>query len=334
MKQTLPGMLICLCVAIPAWFLGKLVPAVGGAVFSILFGIILGSFFQKPRFLPGIKFTGKKILQYAIILLGFEMQIIEVLKTGSKSLVIMAFTLTAAFVTAAIFYRLLRVGGKSATLIGVGSCICGGSAIAATAPIIGADDQETSRAISTIFLFNIVAVFLFPALGRAMGLTDQGFGLWAGTAINDTSSVVAAGSVWSEAAGNGTALALATIVKLTRTLLIIPITLALALIQSRTAKKNGTTASGYHFAKIFPWFVIGFALAAVINSFLGLPPAVTKNLATAGKFLIVMAMAAIGLSTNAKTLFSAGWRGLVLGLCCWAAVAVTSLAAQRLSGLL
>jgi uncharacterized integral membrane protein (TIGR00698 family) len=246
----------------------------------------------------------------------------------------MLFTLTAAFLTAFLMGRLLGISGNTTTLIGVGTSICGGSAIAATAPVIKARDEDVSQAISTIFLFNIIAVFIFPPLGHLMGMNDMSFGMWAGTAINDTSSVVAAGTAWSNSAGNDTALQFATIVKLTRTLMIVPITLFLALLGVR---KNGKEKSGgYSFVKIFPWFVVFFIVAAVVNTFI-LHPAglgwLSSNLTKAGKFMIVMAMSAIGLSTNIKKLLSNGIKPIVLGLCCWFAVAVVSLLVQNFMGI-
>lgn len=327
----IPGIALSFAIAIPAWFLGKCFPIIGGAVFAILAGLLVGLFFRPARCVPGIRFTGKKILQYSIILLGFEMQILRILQVGARSLVVMACTVTAAFAVAAVMYRVLRVRGKQAVLIGVGTCICGGSAIAATAPVIGADDDDIASSISTIFLFNIIAVFVFPALGRLLGMSDEGFGLWAGTAVNDTSSVVATAAAWGEVSGNNAALELATIVKLTRTLLIIPITLVLAVY---TARKQGTSGTRFNFVKVFPWFVLGFVLAALVNSFVALPPALPAFLSRCGKFLIVAAMAAIGLSTDARSLVSGGRRPILLGLACWFAVAVVSIAAQRLIGAL
>lgn len=329
----LPGIAASLALAVPAWFAGSALPVIGGPVFAILFGMLAGPAFRRDRFVPGIRFTGKKILQYSIILLGFEMHIGTILAVGSRSLFVMLFTLSAAFCTAALMSRVLRVRGNGAILIGVGTSICGGSAIAATAPVIDADEREIAQSISTIFLFNIVAVFIFPAIGRALSLSDTGFGLWAGTAINDTSSVVAAAAAWSERAGNGTALTLATIVKLTRTLMIIPITLALALHRTRKPRDGGKTGS-FSLARVFPLFVLGFLLAALVNSFIPLPAALPAALARSGKFMIVMAMAAIGLSTNVRTLLSGGIRPLLLGLCCWIAVAAVSLAVQACSGTL
>ncbi len=330
MRSLLPGTALCLLIALPCWLLGKRFPLIGGPVLAILSGIALASLFpalQTRAFggltlAPGVKFTSKKLLQAAVVLLGFEMNLHSILKVGAQSLSVMLFTLAAAFLTALLVGRALRLPGDTKTLISVGTAICGGSAIAATAPVIGAKDEDVASAISTIFLFNIAAVFLFPLLGRAMGMSDISFGMWAGTAINDTSSVVAAGAAWSDAA-----LRFATIVKLTRALMIVPVTLVLAL---RTASKRRTEgAASFSVAKVFPWFVLLFMLAAVANTFCGIPEPVSKSLASFGKFLIVTAMAAIGLNTSLKTLLKSGVRPMLLGLCCWTAVAVTSLVVQR-----
>ena len=331
--KALPGILYALALALPSWIAGKYIPVIGGPVFAIILGIAAGSFFHPETCKAGIKFTGKKILQYAIVFLGFEMQIGTVLAVGRLSLFVMLFTLSAAFLTAALMWRLLKVPTNQAILIGVGTSICGGSAIAATAPVINANEQDVAQSISTIFLFNIAAIFIFPALGHLLHLSDSGFGLWAGTAVNDTSSVVATASVWSEAAGNGTALTLATIVKLTRTLMIIPVTLVLAVYTAKKGKNSGTAGS-FSFVRVFPWFVLGFLLAAVITSAVPIPHAATGTLVQCGKFMIVMAMSAIGLSTDIKALIAQGKKPLILGLACWAAVASVSLAVQYLSRML
>lgn len=338
MKKTVPGLLVCLIIAVPAWLLGRAFPIIGGPVFGILFGMIL-ALFKRPEILTGgIKFTSKKILQWSIILLGFEMNLFNVIKVGGQSLLVMIFTLTSAFLTAYFIGKAMKIEAKTTTLIGVGTSICGGSAIAATAPVIQADDEEVAQAISTIFLFNIIAVFIFPPLGHLLGLTDTGFGMWAGTAINDTSSVVAAGASWSAASGNNTALAFATIVKLTRTLMIVPITLVLAVYTTKKMVKSqeasGSADKNYSITKIFPWFVLGFVLTAVINTFLPLPEGLPELLVTIGKFMIVMAMTAIGLNTDLKKLLTNGLKPIGLGLCCWFVVAVVSLIVQHFIGML
>ena len=328
MKSITPGILLCLAIAAPAWLLGRAYPIIGGPVFGIIFGMILTMAFPALHsFNDGIKYTSKKLLQYSIILLGFEMNLFQVIKVGGQSLFVIIFTLSASFLTAFFVGRALKLDGKMTALIGIGTSICGGSAIAAAAPVIGAKDEDIAHAISTIFLFNIVAVFIFPALGHLLGMNDIGFGMWAGTAINDTSSVVAAGVSWSAAAGNNTALAYATIVKLTRTLMIVPITLVLAVYTAQKNKSNDTS-SDFNLIKIFPWFVIGFAAASILNTFAGMPASVTHILAVTGKFMIVMAMAAIGLNTNPKKLFTNGLKPIFLGLCCWFAVAGVSLLVQ------
>lgn len=351
-KKITPGILFCLAIAIPAWILGRIFPVAGGPVLGILMGIVIASIFPKlisktmnfndvnagsPMFKleDGVKYTSKKILQYAIILLGFGMNLFNVIKVGGQTLFIMLFTFSAALLTAFIVGKALKLEAKMTTLIGVGTSVCGGSAIAATAPVINAKDEDIAHAISTIFLFNIMAVFIFPALGHALGMSDIGFGMWAGTAINDTSSVVAAGTAWSNSVGNNTALEFATIVKLTRTLMIVPITLVLAIYTARTEQKkqNPEECEKFCFAKVFPWFVIGFVAAAIINTFIGVP-SISKSLVTVGKFMIVMAMTAIGLNTNLKKLITNGFKPIFLGVCCWIAVAGVSFIVQSFMGML
>ena len=324
-KSVLPGLALAAAIALPALALGAWLPLIGGPVWSILLGMLIALWRTPPAACTaGIRFSGKKVLQYAIILLGFEMNLFQVFAVGSQSLTIIAVTLTAAFITAWLAGNYLRLEEKPRILIGVGTAICGGSAIAAAAPAINADEQDIAYSIATIFLFNIAAVFIFPFLGHALGLSDSGFGMWAGTAINDTSSVVAAAYSYSSAAGN-----YATIVKLTRSLMIVPVTLALAVGFAASAKSRGQVRLG----SIIPWFIFSFLLASVINTSDILPPLVCDWLAKAGKFLIIVAMAAIGLNTNLPKLLNNGLRPIALGLLCWLAVAASSLLAQRQLGL-
>jgi len=338
-----PGVILCLAIAIPSWFIGKALPVVGGPISAIVFGIVIAFVFPALAakelcagrkgwgFAGGVNFTSKRLLQASIVLLGFEMDFFNVISVGKQSLFVMLFTFAMAFLTAYFLGKALKLPGNATTLIGVGTSVCGASAIAATAPVIGAKNEDVSQAISTIFLFNIIAVFIFPALGRAMNMGDISFGMWAGTAINDTSSVVAAGAAWSNMAGDNEALVFATIVKLTRTLMIVPIALFLAVYTSYKRKRE--SGAGFSFAKVFPWFVIFFAIAALINTFTGLPAEASSALTEAGKFLIVMALAAIGLNTNIKKLISNGSRPILLGASCWVAVAVVSLIVQKIVGI-
>ena len=231
-KQLGPGLLLCLALAAPCWMLGKAFPIVGGPVFAILAGMVVTMFYRsKARTQAGIAYTSKKILQYAVILLGFGLNLSEIAKVGAVSLPIIVSTISTSLIVSFVLYKLLNMPANISTLIGVGSSICGGSAIAATAPVIRAGDEEIAQSISVIVLFNILAALIFPTLGGVLGLSNEGFGLFAGTAVNDTSSVTAAASAWDGMHPGANTLDQATIVKLTRTLAIIPITLALAVWQ-------------------------------------------------------------------------------------------------------
>lgn len=342
-----PGLLLTFGLAGAAWFLGKLLPVIGSPVFGLFLGMLAALWPRPAFFRPGIQFSSKTLLKAAIILLGFGMNLGLVLQTGRDTILLMATTITITLLTGALLGSLLKVGRKPRILVSVGTCICGGSAIAACAPIIKANDEEIAASISTIFLFNVIAAFLFPALGHLMLMSDHAFGIWAGTAINDTSSVVAAAYAYSDQAGS-----LAVIVKLARTLVIIPLTLTLAFLETRrelaststvgpaearpSAQLNDLTAPAdssvrrFSLASIFPWFVLGFLAAAAANSFWALPTELTKLLSQCGKFAIVMAMAAIGLNTHLGKLLRNGWRPILLGLGCWIILALSALGAQQL----
>ncbi|WP_425490480.1 YeiH family protein [Dyella mobilis] len=306
-------------------------PVIGGPVFGILLGIVVRNLLSPSEsFTPGIQFASKQVLQWSIIALGFGLSLTQVAKTGMESLSVTLVTMTTAFVTALLLGRLMKVHNKLQILIGVGTAICGGSAIAAVTPIIKPDDHDTAFAISTIFLFNVVAVLLFPLLGHLLHLSDLGFGMWAGTAINDTSSVVAAGYSYSKAAGD-----FATIVKLTRATLIIPICLILAVAvavrEKRAAKQAGTT-SDFSLGRIFPWFILWFLVASAARTAGFVPVAIQPLLHLAAEFMIIVALTAIGLSANLRKMASAGARPILLGLGVWAAVSISSLLVQLAIG--
>ena len=333
-KRRAPGLLLCLAVALAAWFLVELAPAleiVGSAVLAILFGMVLCALWKdKGAVKDGVAFTSKKVLQIG--------------EVGLTSLPIILSTIATSLIVAFVMSRVLHMPGKIATLIGVGSSICGGSAIAATAPVIEADDEEIAQSISVIFLFNVIAALIFPTLGGAIGLTDTGFGLFAGTAVNDTSSVTAAASTWDTLHNTGGAvLEYATIVKLTRTLAIIPITLALALFRVRQAEKAGGKSGVKVSAKsVFPMFILYFVLASVVTTaataLLSGPALDGANelfsaLKTLSKFFIVMAMAAIGVNTDVVKLVRTGGKPILLGFTCWAAITCVSLGMQHVLGI-
>lgn len=255
-KEKIPGVLLCFLLALPCWWLGHKLPVIGAPVFAIILGMILTQIFrQKDVFQKGIQYTSKKILQYAVILLGFGLNLSEIAMVGATSLPIIVSTITTSLIVSYVLHRLMHMQENSSILIGVGSSICGGSAIAATAPVIDANDEEIAQAISVIFLFNVLAALIFPSLGSALGLTNEGFGLFAGTAVNDTSSVTAAAAAWDGMHPGANTLEIATIVKLTRTLAIIPITLFLAVYKARS-KKAEAYGGSYELKKIFPFFIL------------------------------------------------------------------------------
>lgn len=333
-----PGVLLCLGLAVPCWFLGRIFPIIGGPIFAILAGMALSLVYQaKTNTQAGIAYTSKKVLQYAVILLGFGLNLSEIAQVGATSLPIILSTISTSLLVSFCLYKLMRVPARISTLIGVGSSICGGSAIAATAPVIQADDEEIAQSISVIFLFNVAAALIFPTLGGVLGLSDQGFGLFAGTAVNDTSSVTAAASAWDGLHPGANTLDQATIVKLTRTLAIIPITLVLALWQSVKNKQQGDVQErSFSLRHVFPFFILFFVLASLITTAAtsaGVPASVFQPLKELSKFLIIMAMSAIGLNTDLVKLIRTGGKPIFMGLCCWIAIAAVSLGMQHVLGI-
>ncbi len=345
------GILMCAVIAALATMLGKLnlggfsFEIIGAPVFAIIIGMIINFIIPKlpesEATAPGIKFTSKKILQWAVIILGFSLNLGTIAEVGSKSLPVIISTIAVSLIVSYILMRLMKIESKTACLIGVGSSICGGSAIAATAPVINADDEEVAQAISVIFLFNVIAALIFPTLGHAIGFGSEGFAVFAGTAVNDTSSVTAAASTAEGIYGVDGILSSAVTVKLTRTLAIIPITLVLAIYNASKAKTSED--SGYSLKSIFPFFILFFVLASVITTIVGIMPesgftafyndsfiSAAKWLA---KFFIAMAMCAIGLNTNIVKLIKNGKKPIILGLCCWIAIGITSIAVQLLTGI-
>lgn len=339
-KKNLPGILLCLVIAVPSWFLGTAFPIIGGAVIAILAGMVLTLIIKNKGILEnGIKFTSKKVLQWAVVLLGFGMDLNVVLETGKQSLPIIICTITISLVIAFLLNKVVKMPSKVATLIGVGSSICGGSAIAATAPVIDADEEEVAQSISVIFLFNVLAALLFPSFGQIIGFdttSGEAFGIFAGTAVNDMSSVTATASTWDGLFNLGSAtLDKAVTVKMTRTLAIIPITLVLALIRTKKEKKSG--AGQVNLKKIFPFFILFFIAASVITTIavsMGVSADVFDPLKTLSKFMIVMAMAAIGMNTNIVKLVKSGAKPILLGFCCWIGITGVSLLLQHVMGLI
>lgn len=327
LKKCTPGLALVIIISIISTLLGSYLPLIGGPVFGLLIGIIINNTVGKPKnTLTGVQFSSKKILQWSIIVIGCNLSLSSVWSTGIESLAVLLSSLLAAFLAAYFFGKLLKIPSNLKILIGVGTAICGGSAIAATSPIIEAEETEIAYSISTIFMFNIAAVLLFPWIGHWIGLSDTGFGLWAGTAINDTSSVVAAGYMYSNAAGD-----YATIVKLVRTTFIIPITFCLAMLIARKKKQQQKLeehAVPYNALKVFPWFIVWFLIASLLNTIGLFGDGFLAFTGYASKFMIVMALTAIGLSANFRSMLKTGFRPILFGLIVWFFVAVVSLGVQ------
>ncbi len=341
MRKNYIGILVCFGIAVLAWLLGKAFPIIGGPVLSILFGMLIALFWSdKGKAAAGIKWTSKIILQTAVVLLGFGLNLGVIFETGKQSLPIIVCTIGISLLLAWVLHKALRVPSDAAILVGVGSSICGGSAIAATAPVIGADDNEVAQSISVIFFFNVLAAIFFPMLGSAIGFdTSAGdaFGIFAGTAINDTSSVTAAASTWDSMWNLGSeTLNKAVTVKLTRTLAIIPITLVLAVARAKKSAKDSGKAEGFSLKRAFPMFILHFVIASVITTVCiqaGMDADVFAPLKDLSKFFIIMAMAAIGLNSNVVQLVKSGGRPLLLGGCCWIGITAVSLVMQHVMGI-
>lgn len=336
-----PGLLLCLGIALPSWLLGKKFAIVGGPVIAILLGMVVAMVWapgEKAR--PGIGFSSKYILQGAVVLLGFGMDLGLVLETGKQSLPIIVCTILTSLVIAFLMHKSMGIPENISTLVGVGSSICGGSAIAATAPAIDADDREVAQAISVIFFFNVLAAILFPILGRAIGFdttSGESFGIFAGTAVNDTSSVTAAAATWDSMWNLGSqTLDKAVTVKLTRTLAIIPITLVLSMRQAKKVAREGGEASGFSVKKSFPMFILYFILASILTTLSvhgGLTMYFFTPLKTLSKFCIVLAMAAIGLNSNLIDLVKNSGKPILLGGACWLGITLMALFMQDIMGI-
>ena len=330
----LPGLLAALVIAAVAKWIEELLPIhmIGASVIAMFIGIVINAI-RKPNqtFAPGIKFTSKKVLKFAIILLGASLNIATILNVGKFSLAVMVFTLLTCFGVGHFTGKWLGLNWKMSNLISAGTGICGGSAIAAIAPVIDATDTDVAFGISATFLFDMAMIVLFPIMGKALGLTDQAYGLWAGTAVNDTSSVVAAGYAFSERAGD-----FATMVKLTRTLAIIPTVVIFALINLRLKRKetqNSDAKLQVKIGSIFPWFILGFLAMAGLRSLGWIPAEVAAFLKSTSKFLMVAALAAIGLNTSFRDMRKVGLKPMLHGFIISVLVVLVALGVEWALGL-
>ena len=328
------GVAICFAVAALSVLLEKLIPGelLGASIIALFMGTIINSFFHPAWIKPALKFTSKKILKGAIILLGASLSMNTILSVGKMTFFVMIFTFAMCFGAGFFIRKLFGLNWKLSNLISAGTGICGGSAVAAIAPVIDADDKDIAFAMSSTFLFDMVMIALYPLMGKALGMSDIAYGIWAGTSVNDTASVVASGYAFSEAAGD-----FATMVKLTRTIAIIPTVLVFAWIGVRMKRKEMQAAGDgkkVNLMKIIPWFIGGFLLLAIINSVGLIPAAVSGMMKRTSKFLMVTALAAIGLNTSIADFKKAGLKPMFYGITIDTLVTLTALAVIWCMGLM
>lgn len=331
----IPGLSISLLIALSARLLEDLLPVhlVGASVLALFIGMLLRPLIKPDQNITaGLKFTSKKVLKFSIVLLGASLSLGMILHVGRLSLTVMVFTLLTCFGGGYFVGKWLGLDWKLSNMISAGTGICGGSAIAAMAPVIEAEDKDIAYAMSATFLFDMAMIVLFPIMGRMLGLSDMAYGLWAGTAVNDTSSVVAAGYAFSEAAGD-----FATMVKLTRTLSIIPTVLVFSLIQARVTAKaqlaDGESSPKVKLSSLFPWFILAFVGMSILNSFGVFSPAFASVLKEISKFLMVASLAAIGLNTDLNDLRKAGFNPMLHGFIISALVVIVAIVVEYFMGL-
>ena len=328
------GIIICFAVAAVSMLVEHLIPGelLGAAIIALFSGTIINSFFHPKWIQPALKFTSKKILKVAIVLLGASLSVNTIMSVGKMTFFVMIFTFAMCFGAGYFIRKLFGLNWKLSNLISAGTGICGGSAVAAIAPVIEADDKDVAFAMSSTFLFDMVMIALYPIMGRALGLTDIAYGIWAGTSVNDTASVVASGYAFSEIAGD-----FATMVKLTRTIAIIPTVLVFAFISTRMKQKELKAANNgkkVNLVKIIPWFIGGFLLLAILNSVGCIPVTVSGAIKGTSKFLMVAALAAIGLGTSITDFKKAGLRPMFYGITIDTLVTITALVVIWCMGLI
>jgi uncharacterized integral membrane protein (TIGR00698 family) len=330
LKTSIPGILLCITIALIATLISKILPVdlIGIALISLLLGMALNPLISKCKlFKKGLDWTSKRILRIGIILAGISLSFSQVFEAGKYALILMIFTLTTAFGVGYICRKVFKINWKLSNLLSVSTAICGGTAVATLGPVIEADDKEVAYALSATFLFDLITVIAFPWIGVLMGLSDTSYGLWVGTAVNDTSSVVAAGYAFSEAAG-----ALATIVKLTRTMFIVPIVLIFSWKFAKIKKQENSSLkqTKVKVSKIFPWFILGFLVFVGIRSSGLLHTSTINSISYSSKFLMATALGAIGLKTSFKEVSGVGIKPMIAGVVIDTSVVIVSLFAQAL----
>lgn len=288
-------------------FIICLLPFVTPAValfLGLAFALAAGQPF--PKF---SKTTSKYLLQFSVVGLGFGMNLHEAMKTGREGLIFTIVSVVTVLILGYWLSKLLHMDRKTGYLISAGTAICGGSAIAAVGPVVRANDNEMSVSLGTIFILNAIALFIFPPIGHLLGLTQEQFGLWAAIAIHDTSSVVGAGAAYGEKA-----LEVATMVKLTRALWIIPVAFVSTLFFKQKSNKV-----------YFPWFILFFVLAMVANTYLNIPEQASQGITWLAKKGLTVTLFLIGAGLSRSVISHVGVKPLVQAVILWIFIGVMSL---------
>lgn len=325
------GIFLTLIIAICSIVISRYLPGniIGSSVLALLLGILLNTLLKRfPQTKAGIQFVSKTILKVGIILMGITLSFAQVFMVGKYALLLMVFTLATSFGGGYILGRLFKVNWKLSSLLSTSTAICGGTAVATLGPAIEADDRDIAYAISATFIFDILTVILFPWIGQLIGLSDTSFGLWVGTAVNDTSSVVAAGYAFSDVAGS-----FAVIVKLTRTLFIVPIVLIFSYIYAKKKQRDqdpSVAPKKLKITQIFPWFILLFVLMVGVKSTGVLSDEIVNAISNTSKLFMVMALSAIGLKTSISDVKEVGFKPMLLGVTIDTSVVFVSLFAQAL----
>ncbi|NLY11033.1 MAG: putative sulfate exporter family transporter [Firmicutes bacterium] len=328
--ESLPGIMLCLAVAIAAVIINNVLPVdlLGIALISLLLGMMLNPIISKyTAFAEGVNWTSKRLLRAGIILTGISLSFVQVVQAGKYALLLLCFTLATAFGVGYLCSKVFKINWKLSSLLSVSTAICGGTAVATVGPVIKAEDKEIAYALSATFIFDLLTVIAFPWIGMALGLSDTGYGLWVGTSVNDTSSVIAAGYAFSDPAG-----ALATIVKLTRTLFIVPITLIFSWIYTKKQMQSNSIQekTKVKISKIFPWFILGFLMVVGVRSTGLLPGPAVNMIAKLAKFLLATALGAIGMKTSFIEVAGVGVKPAVAGVVIDTSVVIVALVLQAL----
>ena len=336
-NKYLPGLLLLFTIAILSTFLANILPdfissVIGKVFIAVILGILIANIFlpSKEIFGAGIKFGSGKLLKLGIIFMGASVSFSDMASLGIGPIVVILSLMILVVIITFLLGKILNVSFRRKLLISIGVCICGNSAIVATAPAIEADEEEVAMAVSIITLFGVIGVIFYPLIGKAIGMSDMLFGAWAGTAVNDTSQVAAAGQIYSDAAAK-----IAITIKLIRNIMIVPAVILASFFYHRNSAKlintkSNSTDNKINILKLFPMFVLGFLGMAILNSiglfdYIVFGKAINQWFKEISKFLILLALSGIGLGVVFKKMKAIGWKPFVLGFAVEGILAVAAL---------